>query len=257
MKKFTNIRWIAFIFCLLLLASCSSEDETVKFTGVVEAPKQTIYSQAEGQIEEIQISENEKVENQDTLGKIDDEFYHYQTQEAKAAMKAIEAEISRLEEDGVDEKNIEVLRFELEQAQLKLDQAEYRQSRTEIVSPNKGIVAEWLVQQGDMVDVGHPLLTLSLDKPMELTIYVPQNKLTEFSVEQTVHISAISLPGETYEGEIVQIGEEAVYSPQSMETTEEKTKKVFPIKIKIEDYGNLKSGMDVIVKQIQESEYEG
>lgn len=236
------------MFAFLFLASCSNTEDTFQLTGVAEAPKQIIYSQAEGQIEEILQAEGETVESNDAVGRIDDEFYTYETEEAEAATKAIESEIDRLEDQGVNEDDIEVLRFELDQAEAKLNQAEYRQSKTDIVTPNEGIITEWFIREGDVVQIGTPLLSLHLEEPMELTIYVPQNRLSEFAVGETISITAIALPDETFEGEIVQIAEEAVYSPESMETTEDKAKKVFPVDIEIEDYGNLKSGMDVTVE---------
>src|SRR5699024_8215824 len=108
--------------------------------GIAEAPKQIIYSQAEGQIEEILQAEGETVESNDAVGRIDDEFYTYETEEAEAATKAIESEIDRLEDQGVNEDDIEALRFELDQDEAKLNQAEYRQSRTAIVTPNARII---------------------------------------------------------------------------------------------------------------------
>lgn len=248
LKKYTVLLWIFFTFVLLLLSSCSNDDDLTWFTGIVESPKQIIYSQVEGQINEILKVEGEEVADGDVVAQVGDEFYRYETDEANAAAKAIESEIDRLESDDIDEEDITKYRFELEQAEAKLNQAKYRQSKTKVTMPAKGIITEWYVRQGDFVRIGTPLHSLTLKQPMELTIYVPQGQMSAFNVGEKVSITAVSLPDEKYEGEIVPISEEAVYSPKNMETAKDKAKKVFPIEIVIEDYDNLKAGMDVNIE---------
>lgn len=248
LKKYTVLLWVFFTFALLLLSSCSNDDDVTLFTGIVESPKQIIYSQVEGQINEILKVEGEEVGDGDVVAQVEDEFYTYETDEANAAVKAIESEIDRLESDDIDEGDIKKYRFELEQAEAKLNQAKYRQSKTKVTIPAEGIITEWYVRQGDFVQIGTPLHSLTLKQPMELTIYVPQRQMSAFNVGERVSITAVSLPDERFTGEIVRIAEEAVYSPKNMETAKDKAKKVFPIEIVIEDYGNLKAGMDVDVE---------
>lgn len=108
------------LFIPLFLIACSHE-ETFEYSGVVENQVQTIYSQAEGVLLEIEIPEEENVEAGDLLGNIDDELYKYQTQESRAAAKAIKTEIEQLENNGTDEADLELKGYELEQAQARLD----------------------------------------------------------------------------------------------------------------------------------------
>lgn len=233
---------------MFLLSACSNQNDVVSFTGTVESPKQIVHSQADGQLNEILQKEGEVVNRDDMVAQIDDTFYTYEVDEANAATKAITAEIKRLENNNVNEDEIEKYRFELEQAEAKLQQAKHLQSRTEVIVPTKGTITEWYVHQGDFVQVGMPLFALTEKGPMEVTIYVPQFLLSSFTVGAEVSASAISSPDETIESKIVRIADEAVYSPINTDTSEDKAKKVFPVDIEIEEYGSLKSGMDVIIE---------
>jgi len=249
LKKYPIIMWMSFVFILLLLTSCSNDDDAFSYTGIVESPKQVIYSQVDGQIKEILLKEGEKVDSGDIVSQLEEEFYKYEIDEANAATKAIEHEIKQLEKDNVSEEEIKKYRFELEQAEAKLNQVKYRHSKTEVTTPTEGMITDWFVYPGDFVQIGTPLLSLTLKKPMELTIYVPQNQLLDFTVGDKVTVAAVSVSDDEFEGKVVQIAEESIYSPQNLETTEDKAKKVFPVKIEIEDDGTLKSGMDVHVER--------
>src|SRR5690625_943135 len=229
MKKHIQMMKKFVILLLLFLLACSNE-EGEEYSGVVEDQIQTIYSQTDGVFVDYEVLEHDQVEEDEILGKIDDELHGYQTKEAKAAVKAIEAEINQLENDGAGEDDLKVIHQQLKQSQARLDQAKYLQSQTVIKAPNNGTISEWLVRKGDMVTAGTPLATLILDEAMELTVYIPQHKLSNVDLGDIVNVKAVAFPNKTYKGEIVYIADEAIFNPQNMETTEDKAKKIFPIK---------------------------
>jgi HlyD family secretion protein len=82
---------------------------------------------------------------------------------------------------------------------------------------------------------GTPVLTLGeIDKPW-LRGYVPQNKLGRIQLGMPVTVRSDSYPDKTYNGKISFIASEAEFTPKQIQTTEERVKLVYRIKIEIDN----------------------
>lgn len=177
---------------------------------------------------------------------LDERLLELQTAGAEASVRLADAEIEQAEDEAASNMHLDALNSQRDQAQARLKQAQYQQSKASIHSPKDGAVLEWLIDEGDFVQTGTPLVTILTDAPFETTIYVPQSELPEFSEGMSVQISAVALPGETFEGTVSFIEKEAIYSSQTIKTNEDKASQVFPVHITIESNDEqLKAGMDV------------
>ncbi|HEX6594553.1 MAG TPA: HlyD family efflux transporter periplasmic adaptor subunit [Bacillota bacterium] len=246
MKK----RMTMLVGCLLILfvsGGCSNKEEEVYF-GTIEGKKQTIYSQLEGEVDSIETEEQQEIKANDLLCSLKDDYYELQRKEAEAALSNVEVKKKEAEEQGATDNQLKMIEGELNQANALLEQVEYTKSQTKINAPKSGIVSEWLVSEGDFVIVGTPLVNILTDEPYELTIFVPQKKLSDFSLNQSVTITSVAHSDKSFEGFVKQIADEAVFSPQNNETLDDQAEKVFPIQIRVEDNNQLKPGMDVSVE---------
>ncbi|WYQ54092.1 efflux RND transporter periplasmic adaptor subunit [Bacillus sp. FSL W7-1282] len=234
-----------FSFSMLVLIGCSQTEEA-NYTGSIEAKKQTIYSPLQGEIQNIHVAEREAVAKDELLVSLDERLLELQTAEAEASVRLADAEIEQAENEAASNVQLDALNSQRDQAQARLEQAQYHQSKANIHSPKDGAILEWLIDEGDFVQTGTPLVTILTDAPLETTIYVPQSELPEFSEGMSVQISAVALPGETFEGTVSFIEKEAIYSSQTIETNEDKASQVFPVHITIESNDEqLRAGMDV------------
>lgn len=234
-----------FSFSMLVLIGCSQTEEA-NYTGSIEAKKQTIYSPLQGEIQNIHVAEREAVAKDELLVSLDERLLELQTAEAEASVRLADAEIEQAENEAASNVQLDALNSQRDQAQARLEQAQYHQSKASIHSPKDGAILEWLIDEGDFVQTGTPLVTILTDAPLETTIYVPQSQLSEFSEGMAVQISAVALRGETFEGTVSFIEKEAIYSSQTIETNEDKASQVFPVHITIESNDEqLKAGMDV------------
>jgi multidrug resistance efflux pump len=132
----------------------------------------------------------------------------------------------------------------VEEARAALGAIEAQIERMTIAAPIDGIVLEQTVHVGELAAPGVPLITLANLDVVELTVYVPEDQFDEVSLNQQVQIRVDSFPGQTFEGAVVRIADEAEFTPRGVQTREERVNLVFAVKIQIENPDHvLKPGM--------------
>ena len=111
-----------------------------------------------------------------------------------------------------------------------------------VVSPTAGRVTERLVEPGEVVGIGTPLLMVTdLGSPW-LTIYVGEPDLPRVKLGQEVEVVADG--GQKRSGKISFIASEAEFTPRNVQTRDERVKLVFKVKVSLENGDELwKPGM--------------
>jgi HlyD family secretion protein len=81
-------------------------------------------------------------------------------------------------------------------------------------------------------------------------IYIPETRIGTVRVGQSAAISSDSYPGKSYRGEIIYIASEAEFTPKTVQTTEERVKLVYAVKVRVADDPSydLKPGMPADVR---------
>ncbi|HQZ41208.1 MAG TPA: HlyD family efflux transporter periplasmic adaptor subunit, partial [Vicinamibacterales bacterium] len=83
-------------------------------------------------------------------------------------------------------------------------------------------------------------------------IYVPETRLGAVHLGMAAAIASDTYPGKAYPGDVVFIASEAEFTPKSVQTTEERVRLVYAVKVRIADDPllELKPGMpaDVTLK---------
>jgi HlyD family secretion protein len=82
-------------------------------------------------------------------------------------------------------------------------------------------------------------------------IYVRQDRIGEVSLGQAASISSDTYPERSYAGEVIFIANDAEFTPRNVQTTEERVKLVYAVKVRITDdpSHDLKAGIpaDVVL----------
>jgi HlyD family secretion protein len=151
---------------------------------------------------------------------------------AEAARKLTEAQrldIHRKEED------LDARRADVARSKAGVSVIDSQLDDTSVVSPVDGVVLVKSADPGEVLAAGTPVLTLGeIDKPW-LRGYVPQNKLGRIQLGMPVTVRSDSYPDKTYNGKISFIASEAEFTPKQIQTTEERVKLVYRIKIEIDN----------------------
>ncbi len=128
---------------------------------------------------------------------------------------------------------VEASRAALEQAGISMKLLEKSISDTTVRAPRSGIVTHKLVEAGELVAPGTPLLILSDLSRVELTVYVSEVDLGLISLGQSAAVRTDNRSQSSFEGRITFISPEAEFTPKNIQTREERVKLVFRVRISI------------------------
>ena len=162
---------------------------------------------------------------------------------AQAALKVSEAnalEVKRREED------LGSRRAEMQRARAQLGVVESQLDDTSVFSPIDGVVLVKSAEIGEVLAAGTTVVTIGdLDHPW-LRGYVKETDLGRVKLGQKVKLTTDTFPGKVYWGRVSFIASEAEFTPKQIQTTEERVKLVYRIKIDVDNSSHeLKSNMPV------------
>jgi HlyD family secretion protein len=93
-----------------------------------------------------------------------------------------------------------------------------------------------------------PVYTLALTNPVWVRAYVSEPDLGKIKLGMSAEVSTDSYPGKVYKGWVGFISPTAEFTPKSVETTEERTKLVYQVRIYVCNSQNeLRLGMPATV----------
>ncbi len=122
-------------------------------------------------------------------------------------------------------------RADIERARAQLAVIESQLADTEVVSPTDGVVLVKSAEPGETVAAGATVVTLGdIDHPW-LRGYVNETELGRVKLGARVRVSTDSFPGKTYWGRVSFIASEAEFTPKQIQTSEERVKLVYRIKV--------------------------
>ena len=107
-----------------------------------------------------------------------------------------------------------------------------------------GVVLSKNIEPGEYVSPGTPVVTVTDIGHVWLRAYVNETDLGRVRLGQKVAVHTDTFPGKAYEGTVAFIAPEAEFTPKTIQTTKERVKLVFRIKIDLDNpNGELKPGM--------------
>lgn len=136
-------------------------------------------------------------------------------------------------EEGVRPERISAQRAMLEQANAAVAQIDAAIRNSVVTVPFPGIVTVRHREPGETASPGLPILTVMDQEDRWVRIYVREDRIGQVNLGQTATISSDTYPDRTYEGEVVFIASEAEFTPRNVQTTEERVKLVYAVKVRI------------------------
>lgn len=119
-----------------------------------------------------------------------------------------------------------------------------------ITAPAAGMVTKLYFEQGELIQPGSALLTISDINTITMFVYVEQQKIGKVKLNDKAELKVDSFPDTIFEGKVVYISPEAEFTPKNIQTKEERSKLVFGVKVKVENKNQmLKTGVpaDVVI----------
>ena len=159
-------------------------------------------------------------------------------------------EQAKLVESGPRRERIAAQRAQLRQSEAALRAVEATLANMKIVAPFAGIVTVRHREPGETVSPGAPVLTVMNPDDRWVRIYVREDRIGAVKIGTPAIITTDTYPERTYEGEVSFIASEAEFTPKNVQTTEERVKLVYAVKVRISGDPDLdlKPGMPADVR---------
>jgi HlyD family secretion protein len=222
-------------------------------SGTVEATDALLAFQVPGLIDTVAVHEGDQVKRGQELARLDERETRARLAQARAQLKVTEA---RLRDSRRDlERSTTLLAggaigqeaFDKAQLAFNVASSDQAQARAavqviEAVLANMvirasfdGVVAVRHHEPGETVPAGSPVLTVLNPDDRWVRIYIPERQIGAVHLGQKAMISTDTYPDRHYAGEVTFIASQAEFTPRNVQTSEERVKLVYAVKVRIVD----------------------
>lgn len=141
----------------------------------------------------------------------------------------------RILETGPRAERIAVQQALLTGAEAQVRQAAAALDNAVIRSPFAGVVSVKHREPGEIVQPGLPVVSIINPNDRWVRIYVREDQVGRITVGQEARLTADAYRSRTYNGRVIFIAGEAEFTPRNVQTTEERVKLVYRVKVQITD----------------------
>ena len=207
-----------------------------RYAGTIEATKVAVPSRISSIIASLDAKEGDRVQAGQTLLKMSCEDY---TLNAKLADDNHARAEQLFKEGSLSQQDYDIVKNKKEDADLKA-------SWCDVKSPLTATVLTKYHEVGEVVTPGTKLFTLADIKDIYAYIYIPQPRIADLRLQETITGHLPEMKDRTFEGTITWISEEAEFTPKNVQTQEERSRLVYGIKISLKNNDEiLKPGMTI------------
>lgn len=143
------------------------------------------------------------------------------------------AEQLALLERGARPEQVAAARAQVAQAEAAVAALDATLAKSRLTAPFDGIVTVRHREPGEIVAPGAAVVTLMNPDDRWVRIYVPENRLGRVQLGQKATIVSDTFPGKRYDGEVAFVASEAEFTPKNVQTTEERVRLVYAVKVRI------------------------
>ena len=164
--------------------------------------------------------------------KQDVELARAQLERAKAALKLTEANAKELTRK---EQEMGTRRAEMSRAKAQVAVTDSQMNDTTAASPLDGVVLVKAAELGEVVAPGATVVTIADIEHPWVRGYIPETQLARVKLGQKVKLTTDSYKDKEYWGTITYISSQAEFTPKQIQTTEERVKYVYRVKISVDN----------------------
>jgi HlyD family secretion protein len=163
--------------------------------------------------------------------------------QAEAGVLAAQARLAAVQA-GPRPEDVAIARARVQEAEAALAAVNVQLDQQTLVAPRNGLVSRKLVNPGELAAPGAQLLELADLDAVHLTVYIPENQIGLVKIGQPARVHVDAYPGQDFEGVVSFIAQQAEFTPQNVQTQEERARLTFAVKIKLNNPDHrLKPGM--------------
>jgi HlyD family secretion protein len=162
---------------------------------------------------------------------------------AQAGRQAAAAQLDELRA-GARAQEIQAAEANLQQTQAAVEAIQIQIDKSELTSPVNGWVTDLGIQPGEIANPGATLLRLSDLDEVKLTVYISETQIGKVKLGQPAQVSVDTFPERTFQGKVTFIAQQAEFTPENVQTEDQRANLVFEVKISLDNPEHLlKPGM--------------
>jgi HlyD family secretion protein len=237
-------------------------EKQIKVSGNIEGDDVRISFRVEGQIIELLTDEGEVIKRGDVVARLNTDELSKVKANAEAALKAAEFnyELSKVDYERAEnmfkagaisaqKRDSAKTQFDadaanVEQLKAQLELADTRLGFADLGAPLNGFILVKSSLAGEVVSPGTPVFTAIDLNNIWVTAYINETDIGRVKLNQKAYVTTDSYPNKKYSGWVSFINNEAEFTAKFIQTTEERVKYVYRIKVRVDNSSlELKPGM--------------
>lgn len=157
-----------------------------------------------GQVAELRVKPGQRVKAGELIARLDDAVEKVAVQQAKVALQASEAKLSRNEDlkKIISQAEYQDAQSAVESARLAVSATEIALERRRVHAPIDGIAGIVTIDTGDYVTVSTPMVTIDDRSRLLVDFWVPERFTGLIKEGQMIEAKPIARPGKSYPGKI-------------------------------------------------------
>jgi len=250
--------WVSAIIKEIRLA----EKKLIKVSGNIEGTEIRLSFRVEEQMTDLLTDEGMVINVGDVIARLNKEPYARKQEEALAAFKAARHDYKLAYDDHIRAHNLYLegsisdrdrersettslaAKETVEERRAALELANLNLGYTDLAAPLNGFVLTKSAEAGEFLKVGATVVTAIDLNDIWLTAYINERDLGRVKLNQKAYIVIDSFPRRKYDAWVSYISQEAEFTPKYVQTTYERVKLVYRIKIRTDNSKfELKPGM--------------
>jgi len=152
-------------------------------------------------------------------------------EELKRAQAALEKALAQKREVTLRKKEVAVLESALASARAQLEEAQALLDDTKIYSPVQGRVVEKLVEEGEVVTAGTPLVVVTDLDRLYLKVYIPETQVGRIALGQEARIYVDAFPDKPFPAWVCYVAPRSEFTPKEVQTHQERVQYTFAVKL--------------------------
>jgi membrane fusion protein (multidrug efflux system) len=168
-----------------------------------------VVARTANRVETLRVEEGDEVVLDDLLVQLQNDIQILQVSKAsnqvEEAKEEFERQASLHQQNLVSDQAFSQTKYQLQQLQLNLEDAQRELGYTLIKAPIGGKVTQRMVRVGDQVTAGQHLFTVIDFSSIVARLFIPEKELKRVAVNQRVRVRSTAFPDQVFEGYVLRI----------------------------------------------------
>jgi HlyD family secretion protein len=128
---------------------------------------------------------------------------------------------------------LQAAQAQVDTGQAALELLDAQLGKLEVVAPVDGVILSRSIELGEVANPGATLMVLAGLTDLRVTVFVPEDRYGQIQLGQNAKLTVDSFPGRGFTGKVLQIANQAEFTPRNSQTVSGRKDTVFAVQLAI------------------------